>query len=170
MPQNTHMVMSHPPDTEAICVQPVVTPTPRHPLCRGTIAGPCRQLREKQSKFFFQGEQVTRAESSNKSRVYESDIGNKRLLNPPRERELPRQRAAAAAAVVTAQQKKKLLRSVSSRNSSSRSSAALRMMICRTLSRRTWGLWTAAATSGWQSSTSARVKVWDWDLLAAWRA
>jgi hypothetical protein len=30
--------------------QPVVTPTPRHPLCRGTIAGPCRQLREKQPR------------------------------------------------------------------------------------------------------------------------
>ena len=30
--------------------QPVVTPTPRHPLCRSTIAGPCRQLREKQPR------------------------------------------------------------------------------------------------------------------------
>jgi hypothetical protein len=46
-----------------------------------------------------------------------------------------------------------LLRSVSSRYSSrynsSRRSAALRMIICRTQSRRTWGLWTVAATSGW---------------------
>ena len=30
--------------------QPVVTPTPRPPLCRRTIAGPCRQLREKQPR------------------------------------------------------------------------------------------------------------------------